>query len=136
MLIALAGHLVAAGQTFTCTPTAIWDGYGPVWCAEGPRIRLAGIAAREIDNTCRRNHPCPRASGVAARDHLAGLLGRRTGVASTGHIQVRGPALRCRSDGSAGGSRTAAWCVHPQHGDVSRAMVRDENAARWNHFSR
>ena len=41
--------LVKAGQTFTCTPTHVWDGDGPIWCEEGPRLRLAGIAAREMD---------------------------------------------------------------------------------------
>jgi endonuclease YncB( thermonuclease family) len=40
-----------SGQHFTCTPTRVWDGHGPIWCAEGPRIRLAGIAASEIDET-------------------------------------------------------------------------------------
>ena len=59
---------VAAGTSFTCTPVAVWDGDGPIWCAEGPRIRLAGVAAREIDNSCRRYHPCPDASGTAAEE--------------------------------------------------------------------
>src|SRR3546814_10585011 len=50
--------IVAAGLIFLCTPTLVADGDGPVWCAEGPRIRIAGIAARELDGTCRRGHPC------------------------------------------------------------------------------
>src|SRR3546814_11542766 len=62
--------VVPAGQTFLCTPTRVWDGDGPVWCAEGPRIRLAGIAARESDGTCRSNQPCPDAPAQAARDAL------------------------------------------------------------------
>jgi len=73
MLFSLA--IVAAGQTFICTPIRVWDGDGPIWCAEGPRIRLAGIAAREIDGTCRPAHPCPPADARRARDHLVGLLG-------------------------------------------------------------
>jgi endonuclease YncB( thermonuclease family) len=55
LLLALAVTVVPAGQTFACTPVAVYDGDGPVWCAEGPRIRLAGIAAREMDGTCRSN---------------------------------------------------------------------------------
>jgi endonuclease YncB( thermonuclease family) len=35
-----------AGAAFTCTPVRVWDGDGPIWCAEGPKVRLAGIAAR------------------------------------------------------------------------------------------
>ena len=127
-------RVVKAGDRFTCTPTAVWDGDGPIWCAEGPRIRLAGIAAREIDGTCKPNHPCPNASGVAARDHLVGLLGGRTGRASTGHIRVQSAPLRCRSDGSAGRSRTAAWCTHPKHGDLSVKMVRGGYAVRWERY--
>ena len=51
MSIALlaAVAIIPAGPSFTCTPTAVYDGDGPIWCAEGPRIRLAGIAAREMD---------------------------------------------------------------------------------------
>lgn len=55
MFVILAASIVAAGQTFTCTPTHVWDGDGPVWCAEGPHLRIAGIAAREMDGTCRSN---------------------------------------------------------------------------------
>jgi hypothetical protein len=46
--------LIPAGQAFTCTPTRVWDGDGRIWCAEGPRSRLSGIAARETDGSCRR----------------------------------------------------------------------------------
>ena len=63
-LLLLAVSVVPADEEFTCTPTRVWDGDGPVWCAEGPRIRLAGIAAREIDDSCRANQPCPTASGA------------------------------------------------------------------------
>lgn len=127
---------VAAGLIFVCTPTHVWDGDGPIWCVEGPRIRLAGIAAREMDGTCRPGHPCPEATAIAARDALVGLIGRRTGVAPTGHILVQGEPLRCRSDGEAGGNRTAAWCASRQHGDLSAAMVRLGMAARWDRYWR
>ena len=132
MMLVLLSSIVASGQTFTCTPTAVWDGDAPFWCAEGPKIRLAGIAAREIDETCKPGHPCPKASGRAARDHLVKLLGGSKGVASTGHIQVktRRP-LRCLSDGSGKGSRTAAWCSAEGVGDLSCAMVRSGHALRW-----
>ncbi|WP_298815064.1 hypothetical protein [uncultured Sphingomonas sp.] len=54
LAILAAVQVVAAGQNFRCTPTRVWDGDGPVWCAEGPRLRIAGIAAREADGRCRR----------------------------------------------------------------------------------
>ena len=54
MIALLLASIVPAGQSFNCTPTAVWDGDGPIWCAEGPHIRLSGIAAREMDGSCIR----------------------------------------------------------------------------------
>ena len=135
-LFLIAIQIVAAGTAFTCTPVSVWDGDGPIWCAEGPHVRLAGIAAREIDDSCRDYHPCPSKSGVAARDELVRRLGGSTGVGANGHILVRGPTLRCQSDGNAKGTRTAAWCVSAQTGDLNCAMVRSGYALRWPKFWR
>jgi endonuclease YncB( thermonuclease family) len=88
-MLLVAATIIAAGQSFTCTPIRVWDGDGPIWCAEGPRIRLAGIASREIDGTCRRNQPCPRVSATASRDYLVRLVGRPLGRSREGHILVR-----------------------------------------------
>ncbi|MFP5396240.1 MAG: hypothetical protein ACLGHF_08770, partial [Alphaproteobacteria bacterium] len=64
MLILAAATVIPDGEVFECTPTRVWDGDGPIWCAEGPRIRLAGIATREMDETCRDGHPCPDVKGI------------------------------------------------------------------------
>lgn len=132
--LVLAVAVVPAGQSFDCTPTAVWDGDGPIWCAEGPHIRLSGIAAREMDGSCRPGHPCPAADPIAARDHLAELVGTPQGKLRTGHVKVSGPTMRCRSAGGAGGTRTAAFCVSPKSGDLSCAMVRDGYAAKWDRY--
>lgn len=134
LLVSMALLIVPAGEEFACTPEAVWDGDGPVWCAEGPRIRLAGIAARELDGSCSTGHPCPDADPVAARDALAGLLGRTLGRGRHGHVLVEGPTMRCVSTGSAGRDRTGAWCVSPRAGDVSCAMVRGGWASRWDRY--
>ena len=134
MLALLAASVVAAGQTFTCTPTHVWDGDGPVWCEEGHRLRIAGIAAREIDGTCRTNQPCPQSSAIEARDALVQILGGARGTASTGHVLVSGPMLTCRSEGSAGGNRTAAWCRLPGGADLSCAMIRTRTVLRWDRY--
>lgn len=135
-LISIAAQIIVAGTTFTCTPMRVWDGDGPIWCAEGPKVRLAGIAAREMDGTCRPGHPCPTATATAARDRLVRLLGGSTGRSPEGHALVRGPALQCASTGSAGGSRTAAWCTAPQLGDLSCAMLGTGTVARWDRYWR
>ncbi len=136
MILALlaAVTIIPAGQTFTCTPTRVWDGDGPVWCAEGPRVRLAGIAAREIDGSCRDNQPCPDADAVEARDALVLLVGTATGTSAHGHVLVSGPAMQCLSVGNGVGNRTAAWCVSPVGGDLSCAMVAGGWAVRWERY--
>lgn len=129
--IALAAAIVPpAGEAFACTPVRVWDGDGPIWCAEGPRIRLAGIAARELDGTCRGGHPCPKASGIQARDRLVQLLGGPRGTTRDGHVLVRGPRLSCRSRGPDRYGRTLADCAG-RGGDVGAALVRAGVAARW-----
>jgi endonuclease YncB( thermonuclease family) len=133
MLIAL--QIVAAGTTFTCTPTRVWDGDGPIWCAEGPKIRLAGVAAREADGSCRPSQPCPQATAEQARDHLVTLIGRPRGRSAEGHVLVTGEPLTCQSLGSGGGERTAAWCANGG-GDLSCRMVASGHALRWDRYWR
>ena len=133
----LAAHVVVpAGQTFRCTPTRVWDGDGPVWCAEGPRLRIAGIAARESDGSCRINQPCPAATAKQARDALVAIVGIPLGTAPEGHVLVKGPTMTCMSDGDARGGRTAAWCMSPATGDVSCMMLRSRTVLVWPRYWR
>lgn len=125
---------IPVGEAFACTPVAVWDGDGPIWCDEGPRVRLAGIAAREIDGSCTPGHPCPDAGAIEARDALVRLVGQSTGTGPHGHVTVQGPTMRCVSAGSGGGNRTAAWCTSPQGGDVSCAMIAAGMAAKWDRY--
>ena len=136
MILTIVAQVVAAGSTFTCTPVAVWDGDGPVWCAEGPKIRIAGVAAREMDGTCKPNQPCPAVDATEARDRLVRLLGGPRGTLGTGHVKVRSVPVRCVSDGSAGGSRTAAWCTSPAFGDLSCAVTAAGGAVRWPRYWR
>lgn len=133
-LLTLAAAIVAAGETFTCTPTQVWDGDGPIWCAEGPHVRIAGIAAREMDETCRDNQPCPAAGALEARGALVSLFGGPRGTNSTGHVIVAGRTMVCRSEGSAGGTRTAAWCTLPSGQDLSCAMVATGTVLKWDRY--
>jgi len=136
MIIAIVLQIVAAGQNFTCTPTHVWDGDGPIWCAEGPKIRLSGIAAREADGTCRSNQPCPKASAEAARNTLVKLVGKPTGRGPHGHVLVKGKTLSCSSVGGGGGERTAAWCRTAAGVDLSCAMVKSGTALKWDRYWR
>lgn len=134
LLAFLAAMGVPDGRPFACTPVRVWDGDGPIWCAEGPRIRLAGIAAREMDETCLPGHPCPEASAAQAKATLVRLIGRQVGQSEEGHALVLGPTLFCQSNGGAGGVRTAAWCSSPSLGDLSCAMLAAKMVARWDRY--
>lgn len=134
LLLLMSVAVVPAGQSFDCTPTRVWDGDGPVWCAEGPRVRVSGVAARETDGTCRPGHPCPDATAEQAKQTLVELVGTPIGVSREGHTLVQGPTMRCVSTGSAGGMRTAAFCVSPYGGDLSCGLVKAGVAARWDRY--
>lgn len=125
-----------ARQTFRCTPIAVWDCDGPIWCAEGPKVRIHGVAAREMDGTCRANQPCPAVSAIDARDRLVSLFGGARGTRPQGHVLVQSATMTCRSDGSAGGLRTAAFCTSPIFGDLSCAVVHAGGAVRWTRYWR
>ena len=136
IIAAVATQVVAAETNFSCTPTAVWDGDGPIWCTEGPKVRIAGVAAREIDESCRSNQPCPAVTGAEAKARLVRLLGGAKGRLPTGHVVVRSATMTCYSDGSAGGSRTAAWCTSPAFGDLSCAVIAAGGAVVWPRYWR
>ncbi|TFI57347.1 hypothetical protein E2493_15850 [Sphingomonas parva] len=128
----------AAGTVFRCTPTRVYAGDGPIWCAEGQRVHLFGIAARETDESCRANQPCPTAPARAAKAELVRLVsgpgpesGAKAAAGSARYIPVRGPALSCTSTGWSGGRRVGAWCASPTSGDLSCAMVASGTVLPW-----
>lgn len=124
-----------AAAVFSCTPVAVWDGDGPVWCKEGPKIRIENIAAREINGTCRPGHPCPTSSGLAARNALVSILGGARGTRATGHIIVRHTAMTCRSPGMSY-DRVVASCFLQDGRDLGRAMIATGTVLPWNYRTR
>ena len=111
-----------ASADFACTVTSVHDGDGPIHCRElgvdgrPIRIRLSGIAAREMDGSCRPGHPCPAASAEAARASLRRL--------------AQGQHLTCHRVGISY-ERTVAWCARSDGVDLSCAQIRAGVAMRW-----
>lgn len=134
---AAAAFVVPAGEDFVCTPTRVWDADGPIWCMEGPRVRVHGIASREMDGTCRPGHPCPGMGPLEARAILVNLLQPVHVVsAPTGHVTLEGaPTLSCRSHGPANGNRTAAHCALPGGGDLACRLIAAGAALEWTRYS-
>lgn len=137
-IVLAAVMIVPASKPFTCTPVQVWDADGSIWCAEGPRIRLHGIAAREMDGTCRAGHPCPDMPPIPARRALIRLFGAVAGEATaTGHIRIsEASPLACRSHGGAGGNRTAARCNLPDGSDLGCRLIALGAAREWRQYSR
>ena len=81
----------------------VWDGDGPVWRAEEPRIRLTSIVVRELESPCTDGHPCPTTDAIRARYALVELIDRPVGIGHYGHVQVTSVSLRCVPSGSADG---------------------------------
>ena len=138
--LVLAAAVVPAGQSFDCTPMAVWDGDGPIRCAEGPHLRLSGIAAR--DGGLVPSRPSrPAADPIAARDHLAELVGTPQGKLRTGHVKVSGPTMRSfvrnrarRIGGAQGAFDAIAVWEWPLSGPLRRAdaIKVSIQRGRWN----
>ncbi|MGZ8336283.1 MAG: thermonuclease family protein [Allosphingosinicella sp.] len=111
----------AAGRQFPCTVQTVYDGDGPINCAETDaegkqvRVRLRGIEAREADNSCRYPDLCPAASGAEARAALTRLAVGR---------------LQCTSFGPSY-ENVDASCRAPDGADISCEMLRGGMAVRW-----
>ena len=63
-------RLVIAGLLFACAAIGLHDADGPIYCATGEKIRLAGVAARELDGSCRPDQPCPPGDPIMRPDAL------------------------------------------------------------------
>jgi endonuclease YncB( thermonuclease family) len=107
-------------DAFTCTVTGVHDGDGPIYCAEGPKVRLHAIAAREVDDGgCRPGHPCPEASAQSVRNALRRL--------------TMGQTLSCVATGESY-DRITAICARPDGTELNCAMVERGYAARWDRY--
>ncbi|MDO8421017.1 MAG: thermonuclease family protein [Parvibaculum sp.] len=113
--------LQGAGAMFKCTVTTVYDGDGPIHCREGASIRLHAIAAREMNETCLPGHPCPPASGAAAKSQLQSLV--------LHHV------LRCEQTGTSY-NRVTAICWTESGIEVNCAMIRSGKAMIWESYDR
>jgi len=104
---------------FTCRVASITDG-DTLRCADGTRVRLNAVAARESDGTCTQGHPCPGASAEAATAKLTEL--------------ARGQTLQCRQTGTSYG-RKAAICVNEEGTEINCAMVQSGTALIWPEYA-
>lgn len=113
-------EIARALPTFRCQVASVHDG-DTLRCADGTRVRLHAVAAREIDESCSPGHPCPAASAFAARETLLRLAAGRT--------------LNCVQTGTSY-DRVTAICNAPSGTEINCAMVRSGTTVLWERFDR
>lgn len=115
---------IAAGKQFPCTVQSVYDGDGPINCAEQDlsgnqvRVRIRGIEARDADNSCRHPNLCPQASGAEAKAMLERFAVGR---------------LNCTSHGPSY-NRVDAFCTNASGQDLSCEMLKSGMAVRWEQY--
>jgi len=122
---------------FICLAIAIHDVDGPIHCADGTKVRLAGIGATEMDGTCRPTQPCVPGDPFEQRRVMARVMGAvidREDPGLEGSLWFRQPVgLACERVSVTYG-RIAAWCAAPYGRDLSCEAIRAGIAARWERY--
>lgn len=106
-------------SNFSCRVSSITDG-DTLRCADGTRIRLHAVAARESDETCSPGHPCPSASAASATAKLSEL--------------ASGQTLQCQKTGTSY-KRVTAICRNEAHVEINCAMVQSGTTVIWPKFN-
>jgi endonuclease YncB( thermonuclease family) len=113
----LGQALIAA---FLCLVVSVTDA-DTLRCADGTRIRIAAINARERDGSCIPNAPCPAMRHERAQPIVARM--------------VMGQTLKCRPVGTSY-RRAVADCSLPNGRNLSCAIVATGAAAWWAGYAR
>lgn len=116
--ISVAEPLASTGG-FQCQVSSITDG-DTLRCADGTRIRLHAVAAREKDETCSPGHPCPSASAASATAKLTEL--------------ASGQTLQCDKTGTSY-DRVTAICRNEANVEINCAMVQSGTTVIWPKFN-
>ncbi len=109
----------AAGRLL-CDVAYVNDG-DTLRCADGTRVRLHAVAAREADETCSPGHPCPAATAASATAALRRLAANRT--------------ISCETVGQSY-NRVTAICWTPAEVEINCAMIRSGTTLVWEKFDR
>lgn len=115
-----------SGSAFICTVTRVHDGDGPLWCAEGPKVRIAGIQAPDFESAT----PCRDGRAGYVCDDRAARASQRTVSAL-----VLGKRLTCTAL-EPSYSRIVARCRLPDGRDLSCAVLAAGAATRWDRYWR
>lgn len=108
--------ILALAASFTCAVIQVHDG-DTFRCADGTRVRVAGVDANEMNGTC--HNVCAPMSAVKARDYAAGLI-----------LHQR---IACQPVGTSY-KRVVARCTLPDGRSLSCALLAHGAAVRWDRY--
>lgn len=120
MISTILAVALAKGRPFTCTVTLVHDGDGPLWCVEGPKVRVAGIQAPDFE----RAEPCRRRKAGYVCSDVRARASQRIMSGLVLHRRLRCVALEPSY------SRMVATCSLPDGRDLACTAVRG-GAAKW-----
>ncbi len=118
--------IIVSPPAFFCTVTRVHDGDGPLWCAEGPKVRIAGVQAPDFRSAepCRQHrasYVCSDRAARASQRTVSALVLRRR--------------LTCQAI-EPSYARIVARCRLPDGRDLSCAVIMAGAAARWDRYWR
>lgn len=121
--------LMAASAPFSCTVIHVHDGDGPLWCANGTKVRIAGVQAPDYQSAepCRRADPsrsdyvCDDVAAGQSQKNVERLVLHRT--------------LTCRPMGMSY-KRVVARCTLADGRSLSCLVIASGAAVRWDRYWR
>ncbi|WP_116091854.1 thermonuclease family protein [Sphingomonas crusticola] len=117
--------LVTAGKQFPCKVVSVHDGDGPIHCASGASVRLAGIQAPDFADAepCRKGRAefvCSDRAATEARDRMRKLIQGRTLDCTAAGRSYRRIVATCRLGAA----------------DLSCLAIQRGIATRWQKYDR
>ena len=114
---------------FVCEVVRVHDGDGPLWCANGTKVRIAGVQAPDFESAepCRR--PAARRTAYVCDDRTAA----RSQAIVSGLVLNR--RLNCQPLGRSY-RRVVARCTLPDGRSLSCAVIAAGAATRWARYWR
>lgn len=114
---------------FVCAVVRVHDGDGPLWCANGIKVRIAGVQAPDYEDAapCRRddasraNYTCDNGAADRSRQIVERLVLHRS--------------FNCQPMGQSY-ARVVARCTLPDGRSLSCAVIAAGAAVRWDRYWR
>lgn len=118
--------MILTAAAFLCVVTGVHDGDGPIYCANGITVRVAGVQAPDYENTtpCREHradYTCSDSAADRSRAITTSLVLHQT--------------LSCEPVGKSY-SRVVARCQLPNGNSLSCALIAHGAAVRWERYWR